>query len=63
VVMAELHGTSRSNFARDVLTANVGLRQKLTDACILITSVGRDVRSPDDTPLALIGYFGVQLLY
>ena len=62
-VMAELHGTSRSNFTRDVLTANVGLRQKLSDACILITSVGHDVRAPDDTPLALIGYFGVQLLY
>ena len=62
-LMAELHGTSRSNFTRDVLTVNVGLRQELTEACILITSVGHDVHSPDDTPLALIGYFGVQLLY
>jgi hypothetical protein len=62
-LMAELHGTSRSNFTRDVLIANVGLRQTLTDACILITSVGHEVRAPNDTPLALIGYFGVQLLY
>jgi hypothetical protein len=62
-LMAELHGTSRSNFMRDVLTVNVGLRQKLNDACILITSVGHEIRSPDDTPLALIGYFGVQWLY
>ena len=62
-LMGELHGTSRSNFTRDVLTANIGLRQKLTDACILITSVGHEVHSPDDTPIALIGYFGVQLLY
>ena len=30
-LMAELHGTSRSNFSRDVLTVNFGLRQKLTD--------------------------------
>lgn len=62
-LMAELHGTSRSNFTRDVLIANVGLRQALTDACILITSVGHEVRMPNDTPPALIGYFGVQLLY
>jgi hypothetical protein len=62
-LMVELQGTSRSNFTRDVLTANVGLRQKLSETCILITSVGHDVRSPDDTPLALIGYCGLQLLY
>ena len=62
-VMVELQGTSRSNFSRDVLTVNVGLRQKLTDSAILITSLGHDVRAPDDEAHALIGYFGVQLLY
>jgi hypothetical protein len=62
LLMAELHGTSRMNFERDVLTVNVGLRQKLTDACILISSIGHDLRTPDQS-LALIGYLGVQLLY
>ncbi len=62
-VMAELQGTSRSNFSRDVLTVNIGLRQKLTDSAILITSLGHDVRAPGDQSLAFIGYFGVQLLY
>ncbi len=62
-VMAELHGTSRTNFSRDVLTVNFGLRQKLTDSAILITSLGHDVRAPDDQSLAFIGYCGVQLLY
>jgi hypothetical protein len=62
-LMVELHGTSRSNFTRDVLIANAGLRQTLTDTCILITSVGHEVRAPNDMSLALIGYFGVQLLY
>ena len=62
-VMAELHGTSRTDFSRDVLTVNLGLRQKLTESCILITSLGHEVRAPDDESLALIGYLGVQLLY
>lgn len=62
-VMAELHGTSRMSFDRDVLAVNVGVRQKLTDHVILIASLGHEVRAPDDDELALIGYCGVQLLY
>lgn len=62
-LMAELHGTSRLSFGRDTLTANIGLRQKLNDHAILIASLGHDVRSPDDEPLAFIGYCGVQLLF
>jgi hypothetical protein len=38
-LMAELHGTARTNFTRDVLTVNVGIRQKLTDQAILIASI------------------------
>src|ERR1700682_3065595 len=63
MVMAELHGTSRISFYRDVLRVNVGIRQKLTDHAILIASLGHEVRTPDDEPLALIGYCGVQLLF
>lgn len=63
MVMAELHGTSRMSFDRDVLAANVGVRQKLTDHAILIASLGHEVRVPDEEELALIGYFGIQLLY
>ena len=62
-VMAELHGTSRISFDRDVLTVNFGIRQKLTDHAILIASLGHEVRTPADQPLAFIGYCGVQLLY
>jgi len=62
-LMAELHGTSRMNFDRDVLTVNFGIRQKLTDHAILIASLGHEVRTPADQPLAFIGYCGVQLLY
>jgi hypothetical protein len=62
-VMVELHGTSRISFDRDVLTVNVGIRQKLTDQAILIASLGHEVRTPSDQPLAFIGYCGVQLLY
>jgi hypothetical protein len=62
-VTAELHGTSRISFGRDVLAVNVGLRQKLTDHAILIASLGHEIRTPDDEPLALIGYCGVQLLF
>ncbi|MBA3962190.1 MAG: hypothetical protein H0X40_09845 [Chthoniobacterales bacterium] len=61
--MAELQGTSRTNFTRDVLTVNVGLRQTLSERAILICSLGHEVRVPNDEQLALIGYFGVQLLY
>src|ERR1700730_2396497 len=62
-VMAEHRGTSRISFDRDVLTVNFGIRQKLTDHAILIASLGHEVRTPADQPLAFIGYCGVQLLY
>jgi len=61
--MAEIHGTSRMNFTRDVLTLNFGIRQTLNERCFFIGSLGHEVHQPDDEPLALIGYFGVQLLY
>jgi hypothetical protein len=60
-VMAELHGNSRTSFARDRLTVNVGLRQKLIESCALITSLGTDVRSPAGERVSLVGYFGAQL--
>ena len=61
--MAELHGTSHMSFARDVLTANLGVRHEFTETRILIASLGHEVRTPGDDPLAFIGYFGVQLVY
>lgn len=63
MLMAELHGTSRMNFDRDVLTLNFGIRQMLTERCIFIGSLGHEVHTPDGDPLAFIGYIGVQLLY
>jgi hypothetical protein len=62
MVMAELHGTSRTNFTRDVWTGNVGLRHNLSDSRILIASLGQEIRNSEEAR-ALIGYFGVQLLY
>src|SRR5439155_16646450 len=40
MLMAELHGTSRMNFTRDVLTVNLGLRLDFSDTYILILSLG-----------------------
>jgi hypothetical protein len=60
-VMAELHGTSRTNFSDDELAVNFGIRQKLNEHCIFIGSLGHELRSPEAR--ALIGYAGVQLLY
>jgi hypothetical protein len=62
-VMAELQGTSRTNFTQDFLTVNVGVRHKLTESCIFIASLGHEVRAPANESLALIGYCGLQLLY
>ena len=62
MLMAELRGTSRMNFTRDVLTVNFGLRHQLTDARILIASIGHELRDPDQAR-SFIGYLGVQLLY
>jgi hypothetical protein len=62
MLMAELHGTSRMNFTRDVLTVNVGLRHQLSEARILIASIGHELRDPDQAR-SFIGYLGVQLLY
>jgi hypothetical protein len=63
VLMAEFHGTSRMSFDQDVLTVNFGVRQTLTEHCILIASLGHEVRAPAGESLAFIGYMGVQLLY
>jgi len=60
-LMAELHGTSRTNFDQDVLTTNFGVRQKINDHLIFIGSLGHELRSPEGR--ALIGYCGVQLLF
>jgi hypothetical protein len=62
MLMAELHGTSRMNFTRDVLTVNVGLRHQLSEAHILIASIGHELHDPDQAR-SFIGYLGVQLLY
>jgi hypothetical protein len=62
MLMTELHGTSRMNFTRDLLTVNFGLRHQLTDARILIASIGHELRDPDQAR-SFIGYLGVQLLY
>ena len=62
-IMAEVHATSDTNFTRDVVTLNFGWRHKLNDHAVWLASVGHDVHSGNDEPLALIGYCGVQLLY
>lgn len=62
MLMAELHGSSRTNFTQNVLTVNFGLRHELTETRILIASLGHEVYHPDQS-LSFIGYFGVQLLY
>ncbi|MEY2440370.1 MAG: hypothetical protein QOI34_1755 [Verrucomicrobiota bacterium] len=62
-LMAELHGTSRMNFDRDVLAVNFGIRQTLSEHCIFIGSLGHEVHTPGGDPLAFIGYCGLQLLY
>jgi hypothetical protein len=62
-LMAEVHATSRVNLSHDVVTVNFGWRHKLGEHAIWIASVGHDVHSGEDAPLALIGYCGMQLLY
>ena len=63
MVMAELHGTSRTNFTRDVLTVNVGLRHKFTEHAHLDRLARSRAARAQIESLALIGYCGVQLLY
>lgn len=62
MLMAEVHDESRMNFSRDVLTLNFGLRHQFTRNYILIVSMGHELRSAEE-PRALIGYFGMQLVY
>ena len=62
MLIAELHGTSRMNFARDTLAVNFGLRHEISETRILILSVGHEIRAAGE-PTALIGYFGMQFLY
>jgi hypothetical protein len=60
-VMAELHGTSRTNFSDDELAVNFGVRQKISEHCIFIGSLGHELRSTEAR--ALIGYAGVQVVF
>jgi len=60
-VMAELHGTSRTNFDDDELAVNIGVRQKLSEHCTFIGSLGHELRSTEAR--ALIGYAGVQFVF
>ena len=62
-IMAEVHATSRMNFSRDIVTLNIGWRHTLNEHAVWIASVGHDVQSDTDEPLAFVGYCGVQLLY
>lgn len=62
-LMAELHATSRTNFDEQRLTLNFGWRHKINEHAVWIGSLGHELRAPEDEQLALIGYFGVQLLY
>jgi len=61
-LMAELHVNGRTNFTEQTVTMNFGTRHELDKTHILIVSLGHEVHSPDDS-LALIGYFGMQLLF
>ena len=61
--MAELQGTSRTNFTRDTLTLNFGWRHRLNEHAIWIASLGHELRTPDNEQLALVGYCGIQLVY
>ena len=63
LLMAELQGTSRTNFRRETLTVNFGWRHKINEHAIWIGSLGHELRAPEDQQLAVIGYCGVQLLY
>jgi hypothetical protein len=63
MLMAELHGTSRTNFTQDVLTLNFGWRHQINEHAIWIGSLGHEVHSGADQPLSFIGYCGVQLVY
>ena len=60
-VMAELHGSSRTNFNDDVLAVNFGIRQNLSEHCVFIGSLGHEVRSPEAR--ALVGYAGIQFRF
>jgi hypothetical protein len=60
-IMAEFHGSARSDFTNDRLTFNVGLRQTFSKSVALIASVGHDIRSPAGESLELVSYCGLQL--
>jgi hypothetical protein len=62
-LMAEIHATSRMNFSREIVTVNFGWRHTLNEHAIWIGSLGQEVHSDTDEPLALIGYCGVQFVY
>ena len=47
--MAELHGTARTNFTHDVLALNFGMRHQINETCILITSLGHEMRNAKTT--------------
>ncbi len=60
---ADAHESSRANSIRDVIALNFGWRHILNDHAIWLCSLGHEIHSVDQQPLAFIGSFGVQLVY
>ena len=58
----ELHGEAASKFQRTSLTANVGVRWKLDEHCVLLGAVGREVHNGIESRASLVSYLAVQLL-
>jgi hypothetical protein len=58
-LLAEIHG-EKSGEDPTELVLNFGARQKLTKKLILMTSVGRAIRGPDDKP-TLLFFAGLQV--
>ena len=62
-LMAELHGSARTDFSDDTLTVNVGVRAELNETISLLGSLGHEVRAAPGEPLSLVSYLGVQLRF
>lgn len=60
-LIAELHAESAVHDRGDELTANFGLRWKLSDRCTLLASAGTDLHNSLEDKSTLLTYLGLQL--
>lgn len=62
-LLAEIHGTSKSNLPKHDLVFNLGTRYKLSDHYVFLFSAGRGIYNSVGNDAEFLSYLGIQFLF